>query len=271
MLSNFISGGAAINVLSKHVGADVVLVDVGAVGDIKHPLIINRKVKKGTDNFTRGPAMSREEAVKAVEVGIEVAMEKINEGAGLIAIGDMGIGNTTASSALIAAFTGFPVRSVVGKGTGISESIFERKVEVIEQAIEVNHLRSNDPLDVLAKVGGLEIGALAGVILACAHRGVPVIIDGFISGAAALLAVRMSPNAKHYLFPSHLSEEPGHRIVLEELGLKPFLLLDMRLGEGTGAVLGMFIVEAALKVLNGMATFEEAGVSREVERSQVED
>lgn len=271
MLLNFASGGAAINVLSRHVGAEVVVVDVGSKGKLEHSLVLNRRVRDGTSNFTRGPAMSREEAVKAIEVGVEITMDKVKEGAGLIATGDMGIGNTTASSALIAILTGFPVRSVVGKGTGITEKVFEKKVELVKRAIEVNQPQVEDPLDVLAKVGGLEIGALVGVILAGAYRRVPVIIDGFISGAAALLASRISPNVKNYLFPSHLSEEPGHRVVLEELGLRPFLLLNMRLGEGTGAALGMFIIEVALKVLNEMATFKEAGVACQVERSPVED
>ncbi len=270
MLLNFASGGAAINVLSRHVGADVVLVDVGANEDVNHPAILSKKVKNGTLNFTKGEAMSREEAESAIKVGLEVAAEEIRKGAGIIATGDMGIGNTTASSALISFFTDFPVRSVVGKGTGIDNSAFEKKVQVIEKAIEVNKPSSDDPVDVLAKLGGLEIAALTGVMIAGAIHRVPVVIDGFISGAAALTAVKMAPQVKDYLFPSHLSEEPGHRLVLEELGLKPFLLLNMRLGEGTGAVLGMFIIEAAVKVLNEMATFEEAGVSREVERSEVE-
>lgn len=272
MLLNFAHGGAAISVLSRHVGADVVLVDVGAKENVDHPAILSKKVKNGTFNFTKGEAMSREEAESAIEVGLEVAVEEIKKGAGIIATGDMGIGNTTASSALISFFTGFPVRSVVGKGTGIDDSAFEKKVQVIEKAIEVNKPDPDDPIDVLAKLGGLEIAALIGVMIAGAIHRVPVVIDGFISGAAALIAVRIAPQVKDYLFPSHLSEEPGHCIVLEEIGFTPFLHLKMRLGEGTGAVLAMQVIEAAVKILSEMRTFEEAGVAKgKEEEVQIEE
>ena len=270
MLLNFSSGKAAINVLARHVGAMVVLVDVGTLADVEHPLVITKKVRKGTANLTAGPAMSRAEAEKAIAVGIEVAEQEIAKGAGIIATGDMGIGNTTPSSALVSALTGIPVRQVVGRGTGIDDDRLEKKVDVIERALALNRPSMEDPIGVLAKVGGLEIGALAGVMLAGAMRRVPMVVDGFISGAAALLAVRIHPGVKEYLFPSHLSEEPGHVIVLENLGLKPLIDLGMRLGEGTGAVLAMPIIEAAVKILSEMATFEEAGVSRKSEKSEVE-
>lgn len=267
MLLNFAQGRAAITVLAGYVGAKVVLVDVGVKGDVGHPAIISQKVRRGTANFTKEPAMRLEEAEKAVEIGIELAEQEIKKGAGVIATGDMGIGNTTASSALIAALTGLPPRSVAGKGTGIDEEAFEQKVTVIEKALTLHRPSPDKPLDALAKVGGLEIGALAGVMIGGAINRVPVVIDGLISGAAALLAYRLCQPVKDYLLPSHLSPEPGHRLVLTELGLKPFVQLDMRLGEGSGAVLVLPIIEASLKILTEMATFEEAGVSQKNEQS----
>lgn len=262
MLFNFISGKAAINVLARHIGAELVLCDVGVKKLIQDPTIISRRIRSGTANIAKGPAMSRKEAVSSIEVGIKIAEEAIGKGAGIIATGDMGIGNTTPSTAVISVLTQTPPAQITGKGTGIDLQRWGKKVKVIEKAIEVNRPDRSDPVDVLSKVGGLEIGALTGVVLACAANRVPVVIDGLISTAAALLATEISPLAKEYLFPSHLSEEPGHEVALKKLGLEPYLLLKMRLGEGTGAVLGIFIIEAALKVLNEMATFEEAGVSR---------
>lgn len=269
MLLNFAAGGAAISALARHVGARVAVVDVGTRADVEHPSILNRKVREGTRNFARGAAMDRSEAEAAVLVGAEVAAEEIDAGARIVATGDMGIGNTTASSALIAAFTGLPVLSLVGRGTGLDDAALENKAGVIRRALDINRPDPGDPLDVLAKVGGLEIGALAGVMLCCAARRVPVVVDGFISGAAALLAVRICPRAVDFMFASHLSQEPGHRVALDELGLEPFLNLEMRLGEGTGAALAMPVIEAAMKMLVEMVTFEEAGVSRESEESEV--
>lgn len=267
MLLNFAQGGAAITVLAGYVGAKVILVDVGVKGEVSHPAIISQKVRRGTANFTKEPAMGLKEAEKAIEIGIELAEQEIKKGAGIIATGDMGIGNTTASSALIAALTGLPPRSVAGRGTGIDEKAFEQKVTVIEKALILHRPSPDKPLEALAKVGGLEIGALAGVMIGGAINRVPVVIDGLISGAAALLAYRLCQPVKDYLLPSHLSQEPGHRLVLTELGLKPFVQLDMRLGEGCGAVLALPIIEASLKVLTKMATFEEAGVARKNEQS----
>ncbi|MCL5292472.1 MAG: nicotinate-nucleotide--dimethylbenzimidazole phosphoribosyltransferase [Actinobacteria bacterium] len=262
MVLNFAAGGAAINVLARHVGAEVVVVDIGVATDVDALCVECRKVKSGTDNFARGPAMSIEEAVAVLETGIEIAEREIDRGATLIATGDMGIGNTTASSALLAAFTGLPLNGLVGKGTGIEEGLLGHKREVIESAIRVNKPDGNDPLDALAKLGGLEIGGLAGVILGAASRRTPVVIDGFISGAAALVAAKLAPRSVEYMIASHVSVEPGHRRMLEVLGLKPMLYMDMRLGEGTGAALGMALVEAATKIINEMATFEEAGVTQ---------
>ncbi len=263
MLWNFISGKAAINVLARHIGAEVLLVNAGVKQQIKHPAVIDRPVKPGTGNIAKGPAMSRQEAIEAIELGIEVAERAIKKGAGILATGDMGIGNTTPSTAIISVLTEIQPGLITGRGTGLDDSGLKRKVEVIEKAIRINQPDKNDPIDVLAKIGGFEIGALAGVILAAAANRVPVVIDGLISTAAALLAVKITPLTRDYLFPSHLSEEPGHQIALKNLKLEPYLLLKMRLGEGTGAVLGIFIIESALKILREMATFEEAGVSRE--------
>ncbi len=283
MVLNFASGGAAINVLARHVGADVVVVDIGVAVDVEAPGaaqfanprpgsrgsaadvgavgLVHRKVRRGTDNMAIGPAMSREEAIACVEVGIEMAHREVERGATLLATGDMGIGNTTPSSAILAALTGSPVADVVGRGTGIEEGALAKKREVVERALRVNAPNPEDPIDVLSKVGGLEIGGLAGVIIGSAARRVPVVIDGFISGAAALLAAKIAPQSIDYMIASHVSAEPGHRKMLEHLGLKPMLHMDMRLGEGTGAALAMGLVEAAAKVLNEMATFAEAGVS----------
>lgn len=261
MVANFVNGGAAINVLSRHVGANVIVVDVGVAVPIDDASVVSRKVKSGTANFAKEQAMTREEAVQAIEVGIEVANELIDNGANLLATGDMGIGNTTSSSAILLALTGRPVDGLVGRGTGIGNGDLDHKRKVIADAISFHNPDQNDPIDVVAKVGGLEIAALGGLVLGAAARRIPVVIDGFISGAGALIAGCLSPLSKDYMIASHVSVEPGHRAILDELGLKPMLYMDMRLGEGTGAVLAMGMVEAATKVIKEMATFAEAGVS----------
>jgi nicotinate-nucleotide--dimethylbenzimidazole phosphoribosyltransferase len=247
MVANFAAGGAAINVLARHVGAEVRVVDMG--------------VGKPTGNIARGRAMSHEQAVACIERGIAVANEEIDAGATLLATGDMGIGNTTASSAVVAAISGHPVRQVTGRGTGVSDEQFERKVTIIEQALRANEPDPSDGLDVLGKVGGSEIAGIAGLILGGAARRVPVLVDGFISSAGQLAASKLSPGAMDYTFAAHRSVEVGHTIVLNQLGQLPLLSLDMRLGEGTGAALAMSIVEAAAKILAEMATFGDAGVS----------
>jgi nicotinate-nucleotide--dimethylbenzimidazole phosphoribosyltransferase len=234
--------------------------DISALEGIRH-----RKIRMGTANMAQGPAMTREEAIRAIEIGIEVVEEAVAEGASMFATGEMGIGNTTASSAIIAALTGRPAGEVTGHGTGISADALPHKVAVIEKAIAVNQPDSSDPVDVLAKVGGLEIAALTGVILGAAARRRPVVMDGFISSAAALAAVRLCPAAADYILPSHVSVEAGHRVVLEELGLVPLFDLQMRLGEGTGAALATSILDAAAKTLAEMATFESAGVANRTE------
>jgi nicotinate-nucleotide--dimethylbenzimidazole phosphoribosyltransferase len=253
MVLNFAHGGA---------GARIVVVDVGVAADLPaHPNVVSRRVANGTQNMARGPALTRDQAQAAVQVGLDVVADEIDRGLDLVATGDMGIGNTTASAAIVAAITGAPIALVTGRGTGIDDQGLARKVAVIGRALAVNRPDPADALDVLAKVGGLEIGGLAGVMIGAAARRVPVVIDGFISGAAALIAVGLAPEVKPYLIASHQSVEIGHRILLEHLGLRPLLNLDLRLGEGTGAVLAFNLVEASARILNEMATFEEAGVS----------
>jgi len=266
MVYNFLRGGAGINVLARHVGARVVVVDMGVAADLEpHPELLVKKVAYGTKNMTQGPAMSREEAIRAIEAGIEIVESELSRGMDIVGTGDMGIGNTTPSSAIVAALTGAPVADVTGRGTGIGDEQWAHKVETIERALALNRPDPADPLDVLARVGGLEIGGIAGVILGAAAHRLPVVIDGFISGAGALIAAELAPQVKDYLIAAHLSVEQGHRLVLERLGLTPLLNLNMRLGEGTGAALGISLVEAAVKILNEMATFAEAGVSEAVE------
>lgn len=263
MVANFVRGRAGINVLARHVGARVVVVDVGVRGDtVPAANLVRRKVAAGSGNIARGPAMTREQAVAAVEAGIEVVEAESSRGLDLAGTGDMGIGNTTPSSAVCAVLTGEPVEAVTGRGTGLDDAGLARKCEVIRRALEVNRPDPSDPLDVLARVGGFEIGAIAGVILACAAHRIPVVIDGFVSGAGALIAAGLAPLARDYMIAGHLSAEPGHALVLKHLGLDPLLSLDMRLGEGTGACLGIFLVVAAAKIQTEMATFDEAGVAR---------
>ncbi|MCR4431319.1 MAG: nicotinate-nucleotide--dimethylbenzimidazole phosphoribosyltransferase [Tepidanaerobacteraceae bacterium] len=265
MVLNFLNGGAAINVLSRHAGANIVCCDIGVATDINHPALIIKKVKYGTNNMTKGPAMSREEAVRAIEAGIEVAEDEISRGADILATGEMGIGNTTPSSAILSAF-GCPVEKACGRGTGVDDEGLALKMKAISKALEVNNPDPTDPIDVLSKVGGLEIAGLAGVILTAAANRIPVVIDGFISSAAALVASKIKPASLQYMIASHVSEEPGHKIMLDMLGLYPMLHMKMRLGEGTGAVLAFHIIEAATRIQSEMATFESAGVSRSSSR-----
>ncbi|PIU23885.1 MAG: nicotinate-nucleotide--dimethylbenzimidazole phosphoribosyltransferase [Chloroflexi bacterium CG08_land_8_20_14_0_20_45_12] len=264
MVFNFLNGGAGINVLARFVGARVVIVDMGVVGGFEpHPNLICKMIDFGTRDMAKGPAMTREQALDAIQAGIDVVEGEIARGLDIVGTGDMGIGNTTASSAICAVITGESVEKVTGRGTGLAGEQLIHKVEVIQKALELNRPNPKDPADVLAKVGGFEIGGLAGVMLGAAAHHIPVVIDGFISGAAALIAAGLAPGLRDYLIASHLSAESGHKILLEHLGLSPLLDLGMRLGEGTGAALGMVIVEAAVKTLAEMATFGEAGVSKE--------
>ena len=262
MVLNFLRGGAGVNVLASHVGAEVRVVDIGVAHDFgRIPGLISRKVAYGTKNLSHEPAMTRDQAVAAVEIGIALADEAVREGTGLVGTGDMGIGNTTPSAAITAVMTGDPVHGITGRGTGLDEAGLARKITVIERALARHRPDPADPIGVLATLGGLEIAGLAGVILGGAASRVPVILDGFIAGVAALIAARLQPVCVEYLVASHLSVEPGHQVVLAHLGLHPLFNLDLRLGEGSGACLGIGLVQAAIKILTQMATFDEAGVS----------
>lgn len=262
MVLNFLRGGAGVNVLARHVGVDVRVVDIGVAHDFGVvPGLIQKKIMPGTNNFLTQPAMSREQAEQAVMVGVDVSMEAVRQGIGLIGTGDMGIGNTTASSAMTVVMTGRSAAEVTGRGTGIDDAAHARKITVIQQALAMHRPDRTDPMGVLSKVGGLELAGLAGLMLGSAACRVPVMLDGFIAGAAALIAVGLQPRCREYLIASHRSVERGHQAILDHLDLKPLLDLNLRLGEGTGACLGMDLVFAAVKIMTEMATFGEAGVS----------
>ncbi|MHA6531104.1 nicotinate-nucleotide--dimethylbenzimidazole phosphoribosyltransferase [Paenibacillus sp. BAC0078] len=261
MAYNFLSGGAAVNVLARQGGASVQFVDIGINAELEHPDLINRKVRRGTDNMAVGPAMSREEAVQAILVGVDVAREAVKNGTEIFITGEMGIGNTTASAAVLCALEGISPEAAVGSGTGINNERLRHKIEVVERTLRVNTPDPADPIDVLSKVGGLEIAGLAGLILGAAEARVPVILDGFISGAAALLAKALAPESVNYMIASHVSDEQGHKLMLDKLGLEALLDLGLRLGEGTGGALCLHLIEAVSRVMTEMATFESAGVS----------
>jgi len=262
MVLNFLHGGAAINVLAGHVGARILVVDMGIAFEFEpHPGLVSHKIAKGTQNILEGPAMTLERAEATVMAGIEVVTAEIEKGLDIVGTGDMGIGNTTPSAAIAAVLTGESPAKIAGRGTGVDDEGFMRKISAIETAIRVNKPDPKDGLDILAKVGGFEIGGLTGVILGAAAHNRAVMLDGFISTAAAMIAVSIAPEVKPYLISAHRSQEYGHQLMLEWLGLEPIVDLNFRLGEGTGAALGISIAEAACKVLSEMATFAEAGVS----------
>jgi len=262
MVLNFLYGGAAINALAGHVGARIVVVDMGVAADMEpHPSLVIKKIAHGTANMAQGPAMTRQQAESALVAGIEIITAEIEKGLDIVGTGDMGIGNTTPSAAIAAVLTGEAPAKIAGRGTGVDDDGLKRKIDAIERSIAVNQPNPKDDLDVLAKVGGFEIAGLAGVMLGAAAHGKAVMVDGFISTAAAMIAVVLAPKVKPYLIAAHRSQEYGHGLMLEWLGLKPLLDFDLRLGEGTGAALGISIAEAACKVLAEMATFAEAGVS----------
>ncbi|OMF24817.1 nicotinate-nucleotide--dimethylbenzimidazole phosphoribosyltransferase [Paenibacillus sp. FSL H8-0548] len=263
MVMNFLNGGAAVNVLARQAGAEVVCVDIGVNADLEHELLISRKVVRGTANMAKQPAMTREETLQAILVGIEVVNEQVQRGCQLFATGEMGIGNTTASAALTTVLTGLAPEESVGRGTGINDASWLNKVAVVKRAIAINNPDANDAIDVLAKLGGAEIAGLVGVIIGAAASGCPVVIDGYISSAAALVASRIAPQTLPYMIASHLSQEQGHLKLLESIGLLPIMQLEMRLGEGTGAVLCFHFIDAALHLMQEMATFESAGVSKD--------
>jgi nicotinate-nucleotide--dimethylbenzimidazole phosphoribosyltransferase len=264
MVANIASGGAAINQIAQSVDAGLRVVDVGVARDISEiENVQHAKIASGTQNMMRGPAMSAEEAARAVLLGADIASEVVSKRANLIGTGEMGIGNTTAAAALAAAYTDCDPAAVVGAGTGLDADGVAHKAQVVKESLRVNDTAEKDALGILASVGGLEIAALAGVMIGAAAKRTCVVSDGFISGVAALTAVRLCPVVAEYIFPSHLSVEPGHRLVLQALGLEPVLELDMRLGEGTGAALAMGIIDSACRMMAGMVTFAEAGVSEE--------
>ena len=263
MVLNFLHGGAAINVLARQAGAATHIVDIGVASDFDPSLpgLWRRKIAYGTRNMAKEPAMTSAQAEQALACGMEVLAEIAEKGLDVIATGDMGIGNTTSSAAIVAVMAGLPVDKVTGRGTGLDDAGLLRKIQVIQQAIAVNQPDPNDPMDVLCKVGGLEIAGLAGVMIAAAARRIPVAVDGFISTAAAMIGVGLVPDVRHYLFGAHRSVEIGHQVMHKHLGLTPLLNLNLRLGEGTGAVLAFHLLEAACRLLREMATFDEAGVS----------
>ncbi len=262
MVLNFLSGGAAISILARHYGIEVIIVDIGVDGEFGDLTgLVKRKIARGTKNMAREAAMTETEVTQAMRVGLDLAKDAQEQGVTLIGTGEMGIGNTTAASAITAVLTGRPAGDVTGRGTGVDDAGFRNKVRAIEQALSVNSPDPHEPMEVLRKVGGLEIAGLTGLILGAASRRIPVVIDGFISAAAAAVAFAMEPNVRDFMFAGHLSTEPGHSALLDFIGLNALLNLGMRLGEGTGAAVAMSIIEASAKVLNEMATFESAGVS----------
>lgn len=263
MVLNFLHGGAAINVLARQAGARVLVLDAGVAADLPaHANLISRKVAYGTANFTQGPAMSHDQALEAIEAGLFALAREHECGLHLVGTGDMGIGNTTPSSAICAVLSRAAVAEVTGRGTGIDEATRKHKIAVIERALALNQPDPQDALDVLAKVGGFEIGAIAGVILGAAARRIPVLVDGFISTAGAMIAAGLAPLSRHYMLAAHRSVEPGHRLMQDHLDLQPIFQLDLRLGEGTGAALAMPVVASAVAILNEMATFSSAKVSQ---------
>jgi len=265
MVHNFLKGGAAINVLARHTGVELRIIDMGVDYDFGgNPTLIRKKINYGTQNMARGPAMSRDEAISSILVGIQLAQEAAQCGSmTLLGTGDMGIGNTTPSSAITAVLTGAPVEVVTGRGTGLGDEALAHKRQVIQMALDCNGPNRDDPIDVLQKIGGFEIGGIVGLILGGASERMPIVIDGFISTAAALIAVALKPEVKPYLLAAHKSAEPGHQIALQTLGLSALLSFDMRLGEGSGAALGMNIVDAAIRTAIEMASFDQAGVSQQ--------
>lgn len=264
MVANFLAGGAAINAISESVEASLTLVDVGVIGPpIHHPNLLSRQVAAGTRNFCQQPAMSEEQALSAIGIGMDCAEQAIGNGSTLLGIGEMGIGNTTVASAICAAMTNTDPDMVCGPGTGSDRSALQRKKDAVRRALALHTPHISRPLDLLSRLGGFEIAAMCGVCIAAARNRCPVLMDGFISTAAATIAVALKPKVRDYLIAAHQSPEPGHRVLLEHLSLDPILCLNMRLGEGTGAALAIPVVRAAIATFRSMATFESAGVAQE--------
>jgi len=258
---NILKGLSGIAVLSKHANSDIKVVDIGIKSDLNYPGLIKKKIRYGTANMAKGPAMSQEEAIKAIETGIEIVQVLAQEGYNLLGTGEMGIGNTSTSSAILMVLEDIDADSAIGKGAGMTDESYEAKKTTIKKAIEINKPDKNNVLDVLSKVGGLDIAGMAGCFLGAAYHRIPIVIDGFISSAAALIAYKLNPLCRDYMIPSHISAEPGYKYVMDQIGLKPSLNLDMRLGEGTGCPLAFNIIEAATLIMNQMATFEEVSMN----------
>ncbi|HOA20505.1 MAG TPA: nicotinate-nucleotide--dimethylbenzimidazole phosphoribosyltransferase [Sedimentibacter sp.] len=258
---SYLNGGGGINVLTGHAGAKLICNDIGICGRLEPPDLMANRIKNGTDNIAEGPAMTREEALRSLLTGAKIASEAIESGINILATGEVGIGNTTPSAALITVLTGCSVEEATGSGTGLKGDALKHKCNIIKKAIEINKPNLNDPIDVLSKIGGIEIAAMVGAILEAAYQNVPTILDGIISSAAALVAAKFNPIVIEYMIPSHSSEEKGELVALKHMGLEPRLFLNMRLGEGTGAALMFHIVEAAVKIADEMATFETSGVT----------
>lgn len=258
---NMVKGTAAIAVLSKQAGADLKVVDIGIKGDINCPGLINRKISHGTRNFLKSPAMTREETIRAIEIGIQVIGDLKKDGYGLVGTGEMGIANTTTSTAILMAFTGMDAEEVVGRGAGLTDAGFQKKKRVIKEGLRLHKPDKNDPIDVLSKVGGLDIAGLVGCFLGAAYYRIPVVVDGVISAAAAYVAYKLAPLCKEFMIPSHRSTEPAYIAIMDELGLDPILNMNMRLGEGTGCPLAFHMVESALAIMNDMVTFDDISQS----------
>lgn len=259
---NFTKGFTGINVLARHSGAEIVVVDIGIDDDINCKGVINKKIRRGTWNIAKGPAMTRDEAIKAIEAGIEIVGEMKKKGINLLGTGEMGIGNTTTSSAITAFLTKAPIEEMVGRGAGLSTEGLANKINVVKRAIIINQPDSNDALDVLSKLGGFDIAGLVGCFIGAAVHRIPILIDGFISAAAALVAVKINPEVKSFIFPSHGSAEPGNIIVMKALDFEPMINLEMRLGEGTGAAIAFHIIDAALAAYKQMGTFGDANIEQ---------
>lgn len=260
MVQNFLAGGAAINVLARQQNAEVLVVDIGVNHRFTpHPDLLDRKIAFGTRNLAKEPAMTRTQAEESIIIGIQIAMQL--DAIDLLATGDMGIGNTTSSSAIFSVLGNLPVSQVTGRGTGIDDITLTKKISVIQQALDLHNPDPEDPIDILAKVGGFEIGGIMGLIIGAASKNIPVVVDGLVSSAGASLAIKLNPSIKDYIFSSHRSVEPGHQIFFDLLQSPPLFDLKMRLGEGTGAVLAFNMIEAAVKIYSEMATFKSAGIS----------
>lgn len=266
MVMNFLDGGAAVNVLARQQKAEVLVVDIGVNHRFTpHPDLLDRKIAFGTRNMVKEPAMTRAEAEESITIGIQLAAQLDENEVDLLATGEMGIGNTTASSAIFSALSGLPASQVAGRGTGIDDKTLQRKISVIQQALEKHAPNPEDPIDILAKVGGFEIGGIMGLLLGAAAKRIPVVVDGLIASAGASLAIKLSPSAKDYIFPSHRSVEPGQKVFFDLIDSPPLFDLKMRLGEGTGAVLAFSLIESAVKIYSEMATFQSAGISDRAE------